>query len=117
MRYTPGPWNVRPNGDIMSASRGGSTVNVGSISWGSKSEDREGNSRLIANAPGLSECLDELYLLVSQPALVAAIESSPQLKTKARLILENARETLQRTTGKRIPEWPKTDPSDVRLKS
>ena len=116
-RYTPGPWKMRPNGELWSYSRGGAPQQVGTMSWTGKPEERDGNSRIIAGAAELCESLDELMLIISQPEVVAAIEESPRIAAKSRMIIENARSSLAEVTGKQLPEWPKRDPHDRRLES
>lgn len=116
-RYTPGPWKMRPNGELWSYSRGAAPQEVGTMSWSGKPEERDGNSRIIAGAVDLCESLDELMLIVAQPEVVAAIASTDRISAKARMIIENARTTLEEVTGKRLPEWPKRDPHDRRLDS
>jgi len=116
-RYTPGPWKIRPNGDLWSYSRGGAPRQIGTMSWSGKAEDRDGNSRLVAGAVDLCESLDELMLIISQPEVVEAIEGSPRIAAKSRMIIENARTSIEEVTGKRLPEWPKRDPHDRRLES
>jgi hypothetical protein len=116
-RYTPGPWKIRPNGELWSYSRGGAPQQIGTMYWSGKSEERDGNARIIAGAADLCESLDELRLIVSQPEVVSAIQSSPRIAAKSRMIIENARTSLEEVTGKRLPEWPKRDPHDRRLES
>ena len=54
-------------------------------------------------------------LLISQPEVANAILESERLKTRAQLILENARAVLSETTGRDLPEWPQRDEADTRL--
>jgi hypothetical protein len=116
MRYTPGPWKMRPNGDISSAPRAGKATQVCSISWGmSASEEKPGNARLIQAAPQMSEALDELMLLVSQPTVAAAIMGNAKLLPKARQIVENARIVMEAASGEPQPAWPRVDPSRPKL--
>ncbi|GAB4186924.1 MAG: hypothetical protein OHK0024_27360 [Thalassobaculales bacterium] len=114
MRYTPGPWKIRTNGEITAHGRG-SAGSIGSISWSGRTEDRAGNLKLVAAAPQMSEALDELYLLVCQRPVAEAIAADAKLLAKARLILENARTILAEATGKPVRPWPQTDPRDTRL--
>ena len=116
-RYTPGPWKMRPSGEIWSYSRGSSPSQVGTMSWSSKPEERDGNARIVASAADLCESLDEVMLIISQPEIVEVIENTPRISAKSRMILETARTTLQEATGKRLPEWPKRDKHDRRLES
>ncbi|HEY9567797.1 MAG TPA: hypothetical protein VIR38_06895 [Thalassobaculum sp.] len=116
-RYTPGPWKIRPNGELWSYSRGGAPQQIGTMFWSGKGEEREGNGRIIAGAVNVCESLDELMLIVSQPEVVAAIAAAPRIAAKARMIIESARESLEEATGKRLPEWPKRDPHDRSLES
>lgn len=116
-RYTPGPWKIRPNGELWSYSRGGSPQQIGTMSWSGKADQRDGNSRLIAGAVELCESLDELMLIITQPEVITAIQSSPRIAARSRMIIENARTALAEVTGKHLPEWPKGDPHDRRLES
>ena len=86
-RYTSGPWKIRPNGELWSYSRGGSPSQVGTISWSGKAEERDGNARLLAGAVDLCETLDELMLIIAQPEVVSAIQGSPRISAKSRLII------------------------------
>jgi len=67
-RYTPGPWKIRPNGELWSYSRGGSPQQIGTMFWSGKSEERDGNGRIIAGAadPGkpcvIDVCRDLFHL-------------------------------------------------------
>jgi hypothetical protein len=116
MRYTPGPWKLRPNGDMSSAPRGGKATQVCSISWGTGStEEKPGNARLIQCAPQMSEALDELMLLVSTPTVATAIMSNPKLVAKARQIVDNARLVIEGATGEPQPAWPRVDPVKPKL--
>jgi len=108
---------MRPNGELWSYSRGGSPTQVGTMYWSGNQEDRDGNSRIIAGAADLSESLDELMLIISQPEVAQAINSSPRIAAKSRMIIENARNCLEQVTGKKLPEWPKRDPHDRRLET
>jgi hypothetical protein len=85
--------------------------------WSGKAEERDGNARIIAGAADLCDSLDELMLIISQPEVVAAIQSTPRISAKSRMIIENARASLEEVTGKRLPEWPKRDPHDRSLES
>lgn len=116
-RYTPGPWKIRPNGELWSYSRGGAPQQIGTMFWSGKAEERDGNARIIAGASDLCDSLDELMLIISQPEVVAAIQSTPRISSKSRMIIENARAALEEVTGKRLPEWPKRDPHDRSLES
>ncbi len=116
-RYTPGPWKLRPNGELWSYSRGGAPQQIGTLSWSGKAEERDGNARLLAGAVELCESLDELMLIIGQPEVVEAIASSPRIAARSSMIIENARASLEAVTGKRLPEWPKRDPHDRRLES
>ncbi|MBT5267374.1 MAG: hypothetical protein HOL85_21255 [Rhodospirillaceae bacterium] len=114
-RYTPGPWKMRPSGELWSYSRGEAPVEIGTMSWGGRQEERDGNARIIAGAADLSESLDELMLIVAQPEIIEAIFNCDRISAKSKLIIENARATLEEVTGKKLPEWPKNDPNDKRL--
>lgn len=116
-RYTPGPWKIRPNGELWSYQRGGAPQQIGTMSWSGKPEERDGNGRILAGAADLCESMDELMLIVAQPEVVQAIENSPRISAKSRMIIENARTTLEEVTGKKLPEWPKRDPHDHRVES
>jgi hypothetical protein len=116
-RYTPGPWKMRPNGELWSYQRGGNPGQIGTMYWTGKSEERDGNARIIAGAADLCESMDELMLIVCQPEVVAAIQGSDRIAAKSRMIIENARAALEEVTGKKLPEWPKRDPHDTRLES
>lgn len=116
-RYTPGPWKIRPNGELWSYSRGGAPQQIGTMYWSGKAEERDGNARIIAGAAELCDSLDELMLIISQPEVVEAIQSTPRISAKSRMIIENARASLEEVTGKRLPEWPKRDPHDHSLES
>ncbi len=116
-RYTPGPWKMRPNGELWSYQRGGNPSQIGTMYWSGKSEERDGNARIIAGAADLSESMDELMLIICQPEVVAAIQGCDRIAAKSRMIIENARTTLEEVTGKKLPEWPKRDPHDTRLES
>lgn len=116
-RYTAGPWKMRPNGELWSYSRGGAPSQIGTMYWSGEQEERDGNARIIAGAADLSESMDELMLILSQPEVVAAINQSPRISAKSKMIIENARSCLQEVTGKKLPEWPKRDPHDLRLES
>ena len=115
-RYTSGPWKMRPNGELWSYSRGGAPNQVGTMYWTGNQEERDGNARIIAGAADLSESR-EVMLILAQPEVVEAINSSPRISAKSRMIIENARTCLQEVTGKKLPEWPKRDPHDRRLES
>lgn len=116
-RYTPGPWKIRPNGELWSYSRGSAPQQVGTMYWSGRADERDGNARLIAGAVDLCESLDELMLIISQPEVIAAIQSTARISAKSRMIIENARTALEEVTGKRLPEWPAHDPRDRRLES
>lgn len=116
-RYTPGPWKMRPNGELWSYQRGGNPSPIGTMSWSGKPEERDGNARIIAGAADLSESMDELMLIICQPEVVAAIQNCDRIAAKSRMIIENARTTLEEVTGRKLPEWPKRDPHDTRLES
>lgn len=111
MRYTPGPWRMKSNGELWSYPRGGAPSQIGQMYWSGKQEDRAGNARLISFAADLSEDLQELYRLVSQPSVVAAIQADQRIFGKARLIIENSRQTLEQATGEKLPDWPHIDPT------
>jgi hypothetical protein len=108
---------MRPNGELWSYSRGDAPVQVGTMYWGGKQEEREGNARIIACASDLCESLDEVMLIVSQPEVAKAITETARISAKSRMILENARIALEEATGKKLPEFPKGDPHDRRLES
>ena len=116
-RYTPGPWKMRPNGELWSYSRGGAPNQVGTMYWTGAQEERDGNARIIAASADLAESMDELMLILAQPEVTKAINSSERIAAKSKMIIENARTCLQEVTGKQIPEWPKRDPHDRRLES
>ncbi|MBC7135483.1 MAG: hypothetical protein H5U25_07565 [Oceanibaculum nanhaiense] len=42
---------------------------------------------------------------------MAAIKADQRIYGKARLIIENARQTLEQATGEKLPEWPHIDPT------
>lgn len=111
MRYTPGPWRMKSNGELWSYPRGGAPSQIGQMYWSGKNEDRAGNSRLVSFSADLCEGLQELYQLVSQPHVAAAIKSDQRVFGKARLILDNARATLEQATGEKLPDWPHLDPT------
>ncbi len=116
MKYTPGPWKMRPNGDISSAPRGGKAVSVCSVSWGmSASEDKPGNARLIQASPQMSEALDELMLLVTTPTVSQAILANAKLLPKAKQIIENAKIVLEAATGEPQAVWPRVDHTKPKL--
>ena len=116
MKYTPGPWKMRPNGDMSSAPRGGKATSVCSISWGmSASDDKPGNARLIQTAPQMSEALDELMLLVTTPTVSQAILGNPKLLPKAKQIIENAKIVLEAATGEPQAVWPRVDHAKPKL--
>mgnify|MGYP006441705103 FL=1 len=54
-------------------------------------------------------------LIVAQPEIIEAIFNCDRISAKSKLIIENARATLEEVTGKKLPEWPKNDPNDKRL--
>lgn len=116
-RYTPGPWKIRPSGELWSYSRGENPSEIGTMSWTGKPEERDGNGRIIAGAAGMVESLDEIMLLLSQPEVVEVIQNTPRISAKAKMVMESAREALEEATGKKLPEWPKGDPHDHRLES
>ena len=116
-KYTPGPWKMRPNGELWSYSRGEAPELIGSMSWTGRAEDREGNARVLAGAVDLCESMDEVMLILSQPEVVEAIQSTDRISAKSKMILENARVALFEATGKRLPEWPTHDKHDHRLES
>ena len=116
MKYTPGPWKMRPNGDMSSAPRGGKATSVCSISWGmSASDDKAGNARLIQASPQMSEALDELMLLVASPTVSAAIMGNPKLLPKAKQIIDNARLVLEQAIGEPQAVWPRIDHAKPKL--
>jgi hypothetical protein len=108
---------MRGSGELWSYSRGDAPTEIGTMSWAGKPEEREGNARIVAAAADLCESLDEVMLIICQPEVVAVIQNSPRIAAKSMMILDNARTTLQEATGKRLPEWPKRDPHDLRLES
>ncbi|UUX48338.1 hypothetical protein NUH88_13035 [Nisaea acidiphila] len=114
-KYTPGPWRMNQSGEIWSYARGAAPSQIGTVSWTGEATERQGNAQIIAASADLSECLDEVLLLVSQPEIADAILGSERLVTRARMILDNARTVLKEATGREIPEWPLRDPSDARL--
>lgn len=114
-KYTPGPWKMRPNGELWSHSRGSGPRLIGTMAWDGLPADRDGNARILANAVELAENLDEIMLIVSQPEVIQAILGSPRIATRSRMILENARTVLEATTGRQLPQWPRSDPTDKRL--
>lgn len=116
-RYTPGPWKMRPNGELWSYRRGANPSQIGAISWTGSPEERDGNARIIAGSVDLSESMEELMLIVCQPEVVAAIQGCDRISAKSRMIIENARTTLEEVTGRKLPEWPKRDPHDTRLET
>ena len=116
-RYTPGPWKMRPNGELRSYSRGDAPTAIGTMSWTGTADEREGNARIISTAADLCESLDELMLIVSQPEVIEAIRQARKISTKSQMIIENARVSLEEATGRKLPEWPKRDPNDKRLES
>ncbi|WP_420402555.1 hypothetical protein [Nisaea sp.] len=114
-KYTPGPWRMNQSGELWSYARGAAPAQIGTISWSGEATERQGNAQIIAAAADLSECLDEVMLLVSQPEIAEAILGSERLKTRARMILDNARLVIKEATGRDLPEWPMRDPADTRL--
>lgn len=114
-KYTPGPWRMNQNGELWSYARGAAPAQIGTMSWSGEATERQGNAQIIAGAADLSESLDEVMLLVSQPEVVEALLASERLQTRARMILDNARTVLKEATGREFPEWPLRDPSDTRL--
>jgi len=107
MRYTPGPWRMKNNGELWSHARGATPQLVASVSWMGDQEDRPGNMKVVEASVELTEAMDELYLLAALPQIAQAIQSDPAVEPKARLILDNAREILQKCTGRRVPDWRK----------
>lgn len=108
---------MRPNGELWSYSRGNNPQQIGTMYWTGNSDERDGNGRIIAGAADLCESLDELMLIIAQPEVVEAINGSDRIAAKSRMIIENARTALEEVTGKKLPEWPKSDPHDRRLES
>ncbi len=116
MKYTPGPWKLRPNGDMSSAPRGGKATQVCSISWGvSASDDKPGNARLIQCAPQMSEALDELIMLVTTPTVSQAILGNPKVLPKAKQIIDNARLVIEQATAEPQAVWPRVDHAKPKL--
>lgn len=114
-KYTPGPWRMNTSGELWSYARGNAPAQIGVMSWSGDAMERQGNAQMIAASAELCECLDEVMLLVSQPEVVEAILGTERLKTRAQMILENARSALSEVTGRDLPEWPRRDESDTRL--
>lgn len=114
-KYTAGPWKMNASGELWSFARGAAPAQIGTISWTGRISERQGNAKLLANAADLCESLDEVMLLVAQPEVAEALLASDRLKTKSRMILENARNVLKEATDRDLPEWPLRDRSDTRL--
>lgn len=105
MRYTPGPWRMKNNGELWSHARGATPKLVASISWLGDQEDRPGNMRVVEGSVEITEAIDELYLLVALPQVAKIIQTDPVMEAKARLILDNARDILRKATGRQVPDW------------
>jgi len=114
-RYTPGPWRMNTSGELWSYARGNAPAQIGTMSWTGDALERQGNAQIVAASADLCECLDEVMLLVSQPEVASTILGTDRLKTRAQLVLENARTVLAEATGRDLPEWPGRDETDTRL--
>ena len=118
MRYTPGPWNIKPNGDLYSVPRGAAPQQIGSITWLGNAEDRAGNVRLLQASAQLLETLGEVLMLVDYPAVVQAIQKVPGLLPKAQVIVDGANAAITAATGQKRGPWPKSSAKpDILLKS
>lgn len=114
MRHSPGPWKMKPNGEVWSYCRGSSPKEVGAMTWACEPENRSGNQRLLCAAPDLLASIDELIMLLSHPTVVTAVEADEALLPKAKLIMETSCAAFEQAAGEKLPGWPKKHPrSDV----